>query len=218
MTSSAKAPAALAAKNSSMIPVEQIDSRILLVRGQKVLLDRDLALLYGVETKAVNQAVKRNPERFPTDFMFQLTEAEYGALLKSQFVTSKGESNTKSLEGNNILRSQIVTSKGSSRSGGRRYSPFVFTEQGVAMLSGLLNSPRAVQVNIEIMRAFVRMRQMLTEHADLGRKLKALEKKYDAQFKVVFEAINELMEPVDEEDAAKEIGFHTLLKPTPSKK
>lgn len=94
----------------------------------------------------------------------------------------------------------------------------VFTEQGVAMLSGLLNSPRAVQVNIEIMRAFVRMRQMLTEHADLGRKLKALEKKYDAQFKVVFEAINELMEPVDEEDAAKEIGFHTLLKPTPSKK
>lgn len=201
-----------------MIPLERIDSRILLVRGLKVLLDQDLALLYGVETKAINQAVKRNPERFPADFMFQLTEAEYEALLRSQFVTSKGKSDNKSLDDNNILRSQFVTSKGSSRSGGRRYSPFVFTEQGVAMLSGLLNSPRAVQVNIEIMRAFVRMRQMLTEHAELGRKLKALEKKYDAQFKVVFEAINELMEPVDEDDAAKEIGFHTLLKPTPSKK
>ncbi|MBK9990201.1 MAG: ORF6N domain-containing protein [Verrucomicrobia bacterium] len=200
------------------IPVEQIDSRILLVRGQKVLLDRDLARLYGVETKAINQAVKRNPERFPADFMFQLTVAENAALLKSQTVTSNEKTSDKSLNDKDLLRSQIVTSKVNPGSGGRRYCPFAFTEQGVAMLSGLLNSSRAIQVNIEIMRAFVRFRQMLSTHVDLARKLKALEKKYDAQFKVVFEAINELMEPVDEDDAAKEIGFHTIIKPTPSKK
>ncbi|MFT3783120.1 MAG: ORF6N domain-containing protein [Nibricoccus sp.] len=187
------------------------------MRGQKVLLDQDLALLYGVETKAINQTVKRNPERFPVDFMFQLTEAEHEALLRSQVVTSKVGMNGKMSDDNDLLRSQTVTSKRPANAGGRRYLPFVFTEQGVAMLSGLLNSPRAIQVNIEIMRAFVRMRQMLTEHADLARKLKALEKKYDGQFKVVFEAINQLMEPVDEEDAAKEIGFHTLIK-SPSKK
>jgi len=216
--SSAKASAALAAKNLPTILVEQIDSRIFLLRGQKVILDRDLARLYGVETKAINQAVKRNPERFPADFMFQLTEAENAALLRSQIVTSNEKIGDKSLDDKDLLRSQIVTSKVNPRSGGRRYCPFAFTEQGVAMLSGLLNSPRAVQVNIEIMRAFVRFRQMLSTHVDFARKLKTLEKKYDAQFKVVFEAINELMEPVDEEDAAKEIGFHTIIKPTPSKK
>jgi len=217
-TSSAKASAALAAKNLPTIPVEQIDSRIFLIRGQKVLLDRDLGVLYGVETKAINQAVKRNLERFPSDFMFQLTEAENDALLRSQIVTSNGKTGDKSLADNDLLRSQIVTSKVKPGSGGTRYCPFAFTEQGVAMLSGLLSSPRAVQVNIEIMRAFVRFRQMLSTHVDFARKLKTLEKKYDAQFKVVFEAINELMEPVDEDDAAKEIGFHTLIKPTPSKK
>ena len=191
MISSAKASAALAAKNLPTIPVEQIDSRILLLRGQKVLLDKDLAGLYGVETRILNRAVKRNAERFPEDFMFSLTREEIARI------------------------SQIGIS-----SEGLKFSKNVvaFTEQGVAMLSGLLNSPRAVQVTIEIMRAFVRFRQMLSTHVDFARKLKALEKKYDAQFKVVFEAINELMEPVDEEDAAKEIGFHTIIKPTPSKK
>lgn len=191
MISSAKASAALAAKNLPTIPVEQIDSRIFLLRGQKVLLDKDLAGLYGVETRILNRAVKRNAGRFPEDFMFSLTREEITRI------------------------SQIGIS-----SEGLKFSKNVvaFTEQGVAMLSGLLNSSRAVQVNIEIMRAFVRFRQMLSTHVDFARKLKTLEKKYDAQFKVVFEAINELMEPVDEDDAAKEIGFHTIIKPTPSKK
>jgi len=148
--------------------VERVTRAIVLIRGQKVMLDQDLASLYGVETKALNRAVKRNSGRFPADFMFQLTpdEAEN-------------------------LRYQI----GTSRWGGRRYLPSAFTEQGVAMLSSVLRSERAVRVNIEIMRAFVQLRQMLSSNADLARKLEALEKKYDAQFKVVFDAIRELMSP-----------------------
>jgi len=189
--SSTKAPTALAAKSLPTIPVEQIDSRIFLLRGQKVLLDKDLAQLYGVETRIINRAVKRNVERFPEDFMFVLTREEITRI--SQI---------------GISAERLKFSK----------NVVAFTEQGVAMLSGLLNSPRAIQVNIEIMRAFVRFRQMLSTHVDLARKLKTLEKKYDEQFKVVFEAINELMEPVDEDDAAKEIGFHTIIKSTPSKK
>ena len=191
MISSTKAPTALAAKSLPTIPVEQIDSRIFLLRGQKVLLDKDLAQLYGVETRIINRAVKRNVERFPEDFMFVLTREEITRI--SQI---------------GISAERLKFSK----------NVVAFTEQGVAMLSGLLNSPRAIQVNIEIMRAFVRFRQMLSTHVDLARKLKTLEKKYDEQFKVVFEAINELMEPVDEDDAAKEIGFHTIIKSTPSKK
>jgi hypothetical protein len=152
---------------------------ILMIRGQKVLLDADLATMYGVEVKVLNQAVKRNADRFPEDFMFQLSEDEVG-----------------------ILRSQSVTS---SSWGGRRYRPFAFTEQGVAMLSSVLRSPRAVQVNIEIMRAFVRLRQMLQTNSELSRKLAALEKKYDAQFKVVFEAIRELMTPPTK--PKRRIGF-----------
>lgn len=173
-----------------MVPTEQIDSRIYLVRGQKVLLDRDLAALYGTTTRLVNQAVRRNLNRFPADFLLELTREE---ILKiSQFETS----------------SNLKYAK----------AAYAFTEQGVAMLSGLLNSPRAVQVNIEIMRAFVRLRQMIASSTDLARKLRALEKKYDDQFKVVFEAIRELMEPVDDDDSAKEIGFHTLIQKIPSKK
>ncbi|MBN1653576.1 MAG: ORF6N domain-containing protein [Deltaproteobacteria bacterium] len=152
---------------------------ILIIRGHKVLLDADLAIMYGVEVKVLNQAVKRNVDRFPEDFMFQLSEDEVG-----------------------ILRSQSVTS---SSWGGRRYRPFAFTEQGVAMLSSVLRSPRAVQVNIEIMRAFVRLRQMLQTNSELSRKLAALEKKYDAQFKVVFEAIRELMTPPTK--PKRRIGF-----------
>jgi len=149
---------------------ENISRRILTVRGHRVMLDADLAELYDVPTKAFNQAIQRNMDRFPEDFMFQLTEEEFAGL-RSQFVTSK------------------------KRRGGRRYLPYVFTEQGVAMLSGALNSHRAVQANIAIMRAFVRMRRMLVSHEELARKVAALERKYDSQFRVVFDAIRALMEP-----------------------
>jgi hypothetical protein len=151
------------------------------MRGQNVMLDEDLAELYAVTTKRLNEQVRRNRERFPEDFMFQLTTDE-GLSLRSQIATS------------NVGR------------GGRRYSPLVFTEQGVAMLSSVLRSPRAVQVNIEIMRAFVRLRRILTEHKDLARQLDALERKYDAQFKAVFDAIRKLMEPPPTE-ATPRIGF-----------
>jgi hypothetical protein len=167
----------------SLIPVERITSAIVLLRGHKVLLDTDLAALYGVGVKALNQAVRRNRERFPTDFMFQLSTEEMAA-----------------------LRSQTVTLK-TGRGAHRKYRPYAFTEQGVAMLSSVLRSPRAVQVNIEIMRAFVRLRQMLASHADLARKLDALEKKYDVQFKVVFDAIRELMTPTAPK--RRPVGFRT---------
>jgi len=162
-----------------VIPVERITRAILLIRGNKALLDQDLAYLYGVATKALNQAVRRNRKRFPEDFMFQLTREEVSNL-RSQFVTA---------EPRNI-----------------RHLPYAFTEQGVAMLSSVLRSERAVRVNIEIMRAFVQLRQMLSSHADLARKLEALEKKYDAQFKVVFDAIRELMTPL-EPAKKRPIGF-----------
>jgi hypothetical protein len=160
-------------------PIERIESAILSVPGHKGLLDSDLAVLYGVSTKVLNQAVKRNKDRFPSDFMFQLNQKEF-----------------------ENLRSQIVTS---SLWGGRRIHPHVFTEQGVAMLSSVLNSSRAIQVNIEIMRAFVRLRRMLASNEDLARKLAALERKYDAQFKVVFDAIRELMAPP--KPTTRRIGF-----------
>jgi hypothetical protein len=163
----------------SLVPVERIEKAILLVRKQKVMLDADLAALYGVETRVLVQAVKRNLERFPEDFMFQLSREEFA-----------------------ILRSQSVTS---SDWGGRRYPPYAFTEQGVAMLSSVLRSQRAIQVNIEVMRAFIRLRKMLASHVDLARKLDALEKKYDAQFKEVFEAIRQLMVPPEPKRRA--IGF-----------
>jgi ORF6N domain len=169
----------------AVIPSEKIDSRIYLIRGEKVLLDSDLARLYGVETKTLNRVVQRNPARFPADFMFQLTGEEAEA-----------------------LRCQIGTSNAGR--GGRRYLPHVFTEQGVAMLSGLLNSPRAIAVNVEIMRAFVRLRRMIASHADLARKLDGLEKKYDDQFRIVFEAIRELMLP--EPGKKREMGFHTKIR------
>jgi len=162
------------------IPIERITRSILLIRGQKVILDRDLAELYGVGTKILNQAVRRNRARFPEDFMFQLTWEEV-EIPRSQFVTLESGKNIK-------------------------YPPFAFTEQGVAMLSSVLRSKRAVRVNIEIMRAFVQLRQMLASHADLARKLAALEKKYDAQFKVVFDAIRELTAP-PEPSRKRRIGF-----------
>ena len=168
----------------SVIPAERIEHAILLIRGHKVMLDRDLAALYGVETKVLNQAVKRNLDRFPDDFMFQLTWEE-AEILRSQLVTTSPVKRGSS-------RSQSVTLK---RGQNPKYRPYAFTEQGVAMLSSVLRSPRAVAVNVEIMRAFVRLRQMLASHADLARKLDALERRYDAQFKVVFDAIRQLMAP-----------------------
>jgi hypothetical protein len=164
------------------IPAHFIERRIYRIRGQKVMLDRDLAELYGVATGVLNQAVKRNVERFPPDFMCQLTAEEADS-----------------------LRSQSVILK-AGRGQHRKYLPYAFTEQGIAMLSTVLRSKRAVQVNIEIMRAFVRLRQMLASHADLARKLDALENKYDAQFRVVFEAIREMMttEPIP---PTRQIGF-----------
>jgi ORF6N domain len=144
------------------------------------MLDADLAVLYGVSTKRLNEQVRRNRSRFPDDFMFQLTAEEVRSL-RSQFATSK------------------------QGRGGRRYAPLVFTEQGIAMLSTVLNSERAIQVNIEIMRSFVRLREMIATHKDLARKLEALERRYDAQFKVVFDAIRELMAPP--ESKKRKIGF-----------
>jgi hypothetical protein len=170
-----KSETAIAKKS---IAYSKIEQQILLVRGQKVMLSTDLAVLYEVEAKVLNQAVKRNIERFPKDFMFQLNQREH-ANLKSQIVTSSW--------------------------GGSRALPYAFTEQGVAMLSSVLNSPRAVQVNIAIMRAFVKLRDMLASHQDLSQKLASMEKKYDAQFKVVFDAIRELMQPPDKPKSR--IGF-----------
>ena len=153
-----------------LIPAERIERKIFLIKGQKVMLDRDLAELYGVLTKALKQAVRRNADRFPEDFMFILNDQEF-ANWRSQFVTSKSDRM------------------------GLRHAPMAFTEQGVAMLSSVLNSPRAIHVNIAIMRAFVQLRAILSTHAKLARKLEELEKKYDSQFRIVFDAIRQLMTP-----------------------
>ena len=159
------------------IPNERLEKAIFLVRGEKVMLDRDLAELYGVETRVLNQSVRRNLERFPSDFMFELTRDEIAGI--SQFVTSS-----------NLKFSKRVT---------------VFTEQGVAMLSTVLRSKRAIAVNIEIMRTFVKLRQILSSNDELARRLDDLEGRYDQQFKVVFDAIRLLMNP--KPLIRKEIGF-----------
>jgi len=197
---------------ATLIPAERIERRILLLRGHKVILDSDLAELYGVATRTLNQAVQRNLERFPDDFMFQLSTQESELILRSQIVISNDESSGNSSKNKGSLRSQTVISKAGK--GGRRYLPYAFTEQGVAMLSSVLRSPRAVQVNIAIMRTFVQLRQMLASNAGLARKLEELETNYDEQFKVVFDAIRELMaepEPLKPKHG-REIGFHSALK------
>jgi hypothetical protein len=195
---------------TSLIPAERIERRILLVRGQKVLLDFQLAELYGVQTKILNQAVKRNIERFPEDFMFQLSDEESSRVMGSKIVTLDPGNEVKSLADKQILRSQIVTSKGDSGSGGRRYIPYAFTEQGVAMLSSVLHSSRAVQLNIAIMRTFVTLRRMLASNDELSCKLAALEQRYDTQFKAVFDAIRALMRETEPPQRG-EIGCHTLM-------
>ena len=167
----------------TIVPMEVVKSRIYLIRGQKVLLDSELASLYGVTTANLNKAVKRNLERFPADFMFQLSDVEMGNLI-------------------------FQTGTSSSRHGGRRKLPYAFTEQGVAMLSSVLNSARAVQVNIAIMRAFVQLRELALSNRELARKIDELEKKHarhDQQFVVVFDAIRQLMMPA--EGKGRKIGF-----------
>lgn len=166
----------------TLIPVEMIERKIYLIRNQKVMLDRDPAELYGVETRVLNQSVRRNIERFPEDFMFSLTREEIMRI--SQIVTSSGHA--------------AETLKFSK-------SVMVFTEHGVSMLSSVLNSPMAVQVNIQIMRTFAKLREIMSHHKDLARRLDDLEKKYDSQFKIVFDAIRHLMTPP--ERPKKKIGF-----------
>ena len=161
-------------------PIERIESKIYLIRGKKVMIDRDIARLYGVETRSLNQAVKRNIARFPDDFMFQLTNEEM-----------------------RNWRSQIVISN--TDKVGLRWRPYAFTEQGVAMLSSVLKSNRAILVNIQIIRTFTKLREMISENDYLRRKLDALERRYDQQFKVVFDAIRQLLPT--KENPNKEIGF-----------
>ena len=177
-------------KPKQLIRLTGIESRIHLIRGQKVMLDADLAELYCVETKALNKAVQRNRERFPDDFMFQLEREEVAN-----------------------LRFQIGTS---SLHGGRRFLPYVFTREGIAMLSGVLRSERAVAVNIEIMRAFVRLQQLLATQADLLAKLTKLEKKagrQDKDIRTIFNVLKKLMSPPEVPRKPRvEIGFHTHLK------
>jgi hypothetical protein len=171
---------------NDMIPQEIVEQKIFVIRGQKVMLDRDLALLYKVTTGRLNEQVRRNIKRFPDDFMFQLTEHEYQHLI-SQFAIA--------------------------RWGGRRHMPYVFTEQGVAMLSSVLNSERAIQVNIAIMRVFVKIKQILSTHKELAHKLNDLEhklEKHDGEIKLIFQAIREMMTAPAEpppEQPKRRIGF-----------
>ncbi len=166
------------AQIQALVPTEVVESIIIVLRGEKVILDRHIACLYEVETRILIQAIKRNLKRFPKDFMFQLTTEE-----------------------TRILRCQF----GTSSWGGSRYRPYAFTEQGVAMLSSVLRSERAAQVNVEIMRTFVRLRRMAVSQADLARKIEDLEEKYDSQFSVVFDALRELM--ATPEPSERPIGF-----------
>lgn len=183
---------------NKIIPSEIIENRIFLIRGKKVMFDRDLAKLYGVTTRVLNQSVSRNATRFPEDFMFQLTKDEMGNW-KSQFTTSNyGDS----------LRSQIVILK---RGQHIKYRPYVFTEQGVAMLSSVLRSERAIRVNIQIMRTFTKIREMIVSNKALREKIEAIERKYDGKFKIVFEAIRRLIEK-DRIEPAKIIGFKCKKK------
>lgn len=167
---------------NAIVPLEQIESRILLIRGHKVMLDSDLAELYGVTTKRLNEQVKRNKDRFPADFMFQLTPEE-----------------------DESLRSHFAT----STRGGRRYRPYAFTEHGAIMAASVLNSHRAIEVSVFVVRAFVKLRELLATHQELAQKLTELEQKiqgYDEDITTLFEAIRQLMEPPGK--SSKHIGFH----------
>lgn len=167
-------------KINDVIPQELIENKILFIRGRKVMIDRDLSILYRVETRVLNQAVKRNLKRFPEDFMFQLTDGEMKNWKSHIVMTNKEKM-------------------------GLRRKPYAFTENGVAMLSSILNSERAIEVNIQIMRTFTKLREMLLTHRDLRQKIEEMEKKYDYQFKVVFDTIKQLLEPVKK--PKRQIGF-----------
>jgi hypothetical protein len=167
--------------DEAIIPLDFIEQRIFLIRGRKVMIDRDLAELYQVGTFNLNKAAKRNPGRFPEDFMFQLTKEEFDSLIFQIGISKKGR-------------------------GGQRYLPYAFTEQGVAMLSAVLRSDRAIAVNIAIMRAFVRLRQLLASNKELADKVLEMEQKYDEHFKIVFEALRQLMGPPASEDDKKPFG------------
>lgn len=169
-----------------MLPTDRITQKIYLIRGVRVMLDRDLAELYAVETRALKQAVRRNIERFPPDFMFELTAAELRDW-RSQFVTSNADRK------------------------GLRHAPMAFTEQGVAMLASVLTSPRAIQANIQIMRAFISLRRMLAGYAELKAKIEEMEARYDQSFQAVFEAMKRLLEP--EERPRRRIGFTGAMAP-----
>lgn len=166
--------------SNDVIPSEIIESKIYYIRGQKVMLDSDLAKLYNVETKRINESIKRNMERFPKNFMFQLTDEEH-----------------------DVLRSQIATSK--EGKGGRRYNPYVFTEYGIVMLSSVLNSKRAIAVNIQVVNTFVKLNKMIATSEELKRKIEEIELKYDKQFTVVFQALKELILLPDKKQ--EQIGF-----------
>lgn len=173
-------------KNILIIDEDYIARKIYIIRGEKVMMDKDLAELYGVETRVLNQAVKRNIDRFPRDFMFKITLKEA-----------------------NIPRSQIVTLESGKNI---KYLPFAFTEQGVAMLSSVLNSDRAIQVNIQIMRMFTHLRKMLSTHKELREKIEMLEKKYDQNFSIVFQAIKQLLDIGKEKSSRRKIGFNLTRK------
>ncbi len=164
----------------SLIPIERIEQKIYVIRDEKIMLDKDLAEIYGVTTFNFNKAVKRNIKRFPEDFMFQLTKEEYESLTFQIGISKKGR-------------------------GGRRYLPYVFTEHGALMAANILNSERAVEASVQVIRAFVKLRQILLSNAELAKKVEQLEKKYDANFKIVFDAIRKLMMPPDA--PKREIGF-----------
>ena len=191
--------ASLVSKRVIVLKPESVAQLVFFIRGEKVMFDADLAMLYGVEVRSLNQAVARNRKRFPADFAFQLTDDELAAL-RSQLVISKSPTS----QASSRLGSRIVTSN--TGRGGRRYLPYAFTEQGVAMLSSVLRSARAVEVNIAIMRTFVQLRRLMDTNRDLARKIEALEKKYDEKFAVVFEAIKQLITPP--EPPKRRIGFH----------
>ncbi|MFN0145261.1 MAG: ORF6N domain-containing protein [Dehalococcoidia bacterium] len=178
-------PAAAPLPTLVAVAVEQVESLIYQVRSQRVILDEDLAALYGVETRIIVRAVTRHQDRFPADFMFRLSGDEARRLRSHRGISNTGR-------------------------GGRRYAPYVFTEQGVAMLSSVLSSPRAVQVNIEVMRTFVKLRALLASNGVLSRRLDELEAKYDDQFRVVFDAIRELMTPPPK--AARPLGFPRIVR------
>jgi hypothetical protein len=181
---------------AALIP-EQLAPLVIRLRRENVILDSDIAELYGVETKVLNQAIKRNIERFPSDFMFQISDDELENL-RSQIATLKPDDS---------LRSQIVTLN-NKRGQHRKYLPYVFTEQGVAMLSSVLRSPRAVEVNIAIMRTFVQLRSLMQSNKLLAEKIEKLEEKYDQNFQIVFDAIKQLI--AADENPSKELGFHTI--------